>query len=568
MVSSPLSPSRDPLERNSARREFLVSWLCLSILIFVVGSFPYLYAALSRPPDRVYTGLMFDVPDHAQYWSWVTASRGGLFISNTMTPETNPPTFMNPMMWLLARIKTGFGLSFPALFQVWRAAATLLLVAAVLGLFRAIVPDRERRRTALWVALIGSGFGWALVVLKAGLRLPDVPFPMDLYIVEPNTFFGLLAYPHLILAQALLLLTLLGIWQAYRGTGWPAHVLGGASALGLALSHPYDLLTVYAILLGFGVWAMARARTIPWPLVVSGIVIVACSAPTAFYYQNLTAHDALWRSILAQYSNAGVWTPAHFHLVVLMGLPLLLALGGLVPAAPRDERFWFVAIWASVGLGLIYLPVVYQIKFLGGWQFPIAILAAGAWHDRIVPGLSRWVDRVPHPAVSRAVACRAVLVLLVIPTNLYLFSWRFIELRRHAAPYYMHSDEAAALDWLASHTTGRDVVLAPEQVGQFVPNYGETRAYVAHWAMTNRYHERSANTRRFFDRATSDAWRERLLAAEGVTLVLRAGAIPGVTQLWDPRGSVLFEPLLNLPEAQLYRFRSPEKQQPALQGGR
>ena len=32
---------------------------------------------------------MFDVPDHAQYWSWVTSSRQGLFIPNTMTPEPN-----------------------------------------------------------------------------------------------------------------------------------------------------------------------------------------------------------------------------------------------------------------------------------------------------------------------------------------------------------------------------------------------------------------------------------------------------------------------------------------------
>ena len=563
-----VSSSSNPQPPTRTNRRRFAAWFWLSGLVFAVASVPYLYAVFSRPEDRVYTGLMFDVVDHAQYWSWVTASRAGLFISNTMTPEANPRIFMNPMMWLLARIQTALGLSFPALFQVWRAGATLLLVLGVLGLFRSLAFDRQRRVTALCVALVGSGLGWVLVLAKIFLRLSDVPFPMDVYLVDPNTFFNLLGYPHLALAQALLLLTLLGVWRAYRGGGWPAHLLGGASALGLALSHAYDLLTVYLVLLGFAVWVMVRRRAIPWSLVVSGIVIGACSAPVAFYYQNLTAHDALWRSVLAQYANAGVWTPVHFHLVILMGLPLLLAIAGLVPATPRDERFWFIVVWTVVGLALMYLPVVYQIKFLGGWQFPIAILAAGAWHDRIVPRLSRWFARLPDLVVSPGTACRGVLVLLVIPTNLYLFSWRFVELRRHAAPYYLHRDEAAALDWLARHKTERDVVLAPEVIGQFVPNYGETRAYLAHWAMTNRYYVRAANVRRFFDPATSEDWRETLIRSEGVTMVLRAGAAPGLAHTWDPRGSSLFEPLLILPKAELYRFRSLDNQQAVPEGVR
>jgi hypothetical protein len=255
-------------------------------------------------------------------------------------------------------------------------------------------------------------------------------------------------------------------------------------------------------------------------------------------------------------------------LIVLMGIPLLLAIAGLFPVGPRDDRFWFVAVWASVGLVLIYLPVVYQIKLLGGWQFPIAILAAGAWHDRIAPRLGRWLEKLPHLRLSQAAACRAIVVLLIIPTNLYLFSWRFVDLRRHAAPYYLHRDEVSALTWLAAHTTTRDVVIAPESVGRFVPNYGATRAYLAHWAMTNRYYDRVANVKTFFDPKTADAWRVSLLDVEGVTLVLRAGTVPGLGELWDPRGSDRFEPLLTLPAAQIYKYRTPGSAQPASRGGR
>ena len=108
----------------------------------------------------------------------------------------------------------------------------------------------------------------------------------------------------------------------------------------------------------------------------------------AFYYQHLTANDPLWKSLLSQYANAGVWTPPHIHLVILMGLPLLLAFLSYRIVREGDERLAFVGTWAVVGLGLIYLPVVFQIKLLTGLQLPLAILAAYTWHDRLVPWLA------------------------------------------------------------------------------------------------------------------------------------------------------------------------------------
>jgi hypothetical protein len=33
-----------------------------------------------------------------------------------------------------------------------------------------------------------------------------------------------------------------------------------------------------------------------------------------------------------------------------------------------------------------------------------------------------------------------LLLLVAIPINIYLLSWRFIDLERHNAPYYLHRD--------------------------------------------------------------------------------------------------------------------------------
>ena len=191
---------------------------------------------------------------------------------------------------------------------------------------------------------------------------------------------------------------------------------------------------------------------------------------------------------------------------------------------------------------------------VGNARLRNAILAAKAWHDAVTPviagRLRPWID-----GGGAARAARIILVLLVIPTNVYLFSWRFVELRRQAPPYYLQRDEVAALDWLAANSAPEDVVLAPEMIGQFVPNYGQTRAYLAHWAMTNRYHERVARVRTFFLPDVTDAWRAGMMKDEGVTLVLSAGSIAGVPAFYDFSASPSWEPVFSRPKARIFRLR-------------
>ena len=278
--------------------------------------------------------------------------------------------------------------------------------------------------------------------------------------------------------------------------------IAAGSALGLALFHAYDLIPVYAALGLTGVLLWARDRQFPRHLAVAGIAIAAASGPVAFYYQRLTATDPLWQRVLAQYVNAGAWTPPHLHLVVLMGLPLLLAIVAVATKRlDRDERL-FAASWAACGLVLMYVPVVYQIKFLNGWQLPLAVLAVAAWHERVVPLVVRPSmgsgGAGTRPDERRAMLAGAVMVALALPTNLYFLAWRMTEMRKHDAPYFMHADEKAALDWLAANRTPQDVALAPLGLGQFVPNYGATRAFVAHWAMTVDFFARRDAAEQFF----------------------------------------------------------------------
>jgi hypothetical protein len=526
--------------------------LAAAFACLAVATVPYLYGFFRTPEGRVYTGLMFDVPDHAQYWSWVTSSRRGLFISNTMTPEPNAATFLNPAMWMLAQGQARFGLSFAALFQWWRVAAAVVIGPALAVTMLRLARSSEQARVAFWIALAGGGVGWLLVVAKYALGLADAPFPEAIYFAEPNTWFGLLAYPYLPLAQGFMLIALVGAFRVHTAPSpwaWAACAVG---ALGVALLHAYDLVVVYAVIGTFWIVELVRARAIPWRLSWAIVVILACSAPLAGYYQYLTSSDPLWRSVLGQYVNAGVWTPAPPLLLVLLGAPLVLAALRLNGLAWDHAGTRFAACWALIGMVIIYVPTVFQVKLLAALHVPLALLAADVWCTRLAPWIAAWTER--RAGRSAAIWAPAlVLALLVLPTNLYLLAWRLIELRRPASELYVTADEDAALAALAATTGPADVALAIESVGRWVPNQGRTRAFLAHWAMTNRYLERRDLVERFFSDRVDDAWRRRLLADAGVTYVVwtdRRGT-------FSPAQSPLFEPIYLAPSAGVFKVRHP-----------
>jgi hypothetical protein len=154
---------------------------------------------------------------------------------------------------------------------------------------------------------------------------------------------------------------------------------------------------------------------------------------------------------------------------------------------------------------------------LNPYQVPLAILAVRiALRIAAAPGgiltngrtgawLRRWAP--------------AALLLAAVPINIYLLGWRFVDLGRHRAPYSLHRDEVAALEWL-DRQGGDAVVLSDETLGQYVPALSGKRAVLAHWAQTVDYFTKRDEVARFFDPAGSNAQRIAMLQRYDVAYVL------------------------------------------------
>jgi hypothetical protein len=346
------------------------------------------------------------------------------------------------------------------------------------------------RRVAFLLVVFAGGFGWVLVLFKYTIARGELWFPLLAHISEANTFFNILAFPHFI-AAALYIFVFDLVLRGQEKHQLRYAFAAGLVALFLGWQHAYDLVLVYGILGAYGLMVWLRDWRPPWYLIKSGVIIGLISWWPALYSVLLTSFDPLWEEVLAQFENAGVFTPNPLGLVVLMGPTLLLALFSLIKQNPLkmkgvSNNDLFLRTWFVANFLLLYIPTDYQIHMLNGWQVPIAILATQGVFWTIIPAITAAIRHRGWSwsplTIQRLIV--VTLFLIVIPVNLYLLAWRFVDLSRYDYPFYLHQEEIEALYWLEETVEPDDVILSALTTGQFIPAYTGAHAFLAHWAQT------------------------------------------------------------------------------------
>lgn len=546
-----LQPSAGYLSMPAQRVHLTTSWRDYVLLgvgiaaLLLLTSLPYIYAQSSNPADRRFMGIVSDVPDTAQYFAWLRGHQERLIVSNQMTSEPNEPAFLN-LLWLaLGRLALMTGLSFAGCLQILRVVAGISFGFALFWLYGLLAESQRERWLATILVLVGAGIGWIWVVEKYLFRRSDLLYPLDVQVAEPNAFLSLIGYPHFLFAAAFVLaifgLFLVGV----RTARMAPYALAALLALILGLHHTYDLITVYVILGLFVLLRWMNEYRFPTREALGLTLIGLISSPPAAYFTYLTSQNPIWRQVLAQFDNAGVFTPNPLHLLIIFGpqLPLALTMLPMLMRRRTDTDLLLLA-WAVGGFCLLYIPTDFQIHMLCPYQVPLALLAIRAT-IRFAAQPSLWSSMRRYAPVG--------LLLLASLVNIYLLSWRFVDLARHQAPYYLHRDEVAAIDWL-NQQSGQTVVLSSETLGQYVPALADKRAVLAHWAQTVDYYSKQAAVAQFFDPATTEAERVAILERYDVQYVVAGEAeqanVPQLEQT-----TALLEPVFKAPNATVYLVR-------------
>jgi hypothetical protein len=537
------------------------------VLALTITSLPYLYAYLTTPTDKHFMGIMLDVPDHAQYFSWMRELSYSPLAANKLTPEFNKPVFFNLLWWSLGRLGRLLGFNYAIMFQILRFVAGTLFLLLAYRVCAWFLADRLMRRTAFLIIAFTSGFGWALIGLKYLWGLSDPPFPLLVYIAEGNTFLDILGYPHFVSAALyIFVFDLMLRGQAKEQLRYA--VAAGLVALFFGWQHAYDLVLVYGVLGSFIVTLTLRDRRLPYHLIKASLVMGIISWWPALYSVLLTSLDPVWKEVLAQFANAGVYTPNPLQLLILLGPAFLLAIFVVIKDGPfrlkgLNDNDLFLKTWFLANFVLIYIPTDYQIHMLNGWQIPIAILATKGLFGYVVPVVERitWFKtrdlklETRNPSLIQH-SLVAIMILAIVPTNVYLWAWRFVDLSRHDHPYYLYNDELAALTWLETNARSDTVTLSSLTIGQYIPVLTGAHAFLGHWAQTLDFNGKSAMVEEFFDESTHDARRQQILEQYSVDYVFY-GPMEQALGTYNPDHSPFLTPVFSAPLVKVYAIGKP-----------
>jgi hypothetical protein len=201
------------------------------------------------------------------------------------------------------------------------------------------------------------------------------------------------------------------------------------------------------------------------------------------------------------------------------GLILLLALGGIAVALRRHDRMdLFLLAWVGSVVVLLYVPFALQRRFITGLHVPLTLLAA--------LGLEQifW----PRVRASRRTLVTGLLVGCTALTNLFVPLVSVVGVAQGRQPLVMTDDEAAAYAWLGKETAWTDTVLAPPEMGQFIPAWAGNRVVYGHPFETIDAQGKKAEVTHFFSSDATTAERRDLLNRYGVRYVLFTGANTGL----------------------------------------
>ncbi len=172
---------------------------------------------------------------------------------------------------------------------------------------------------------------------------------------------------------------------------------------------------------------------------------------------------------------------------------------------------------------LVYIPFNLQRRLTLGVQVPLSILAAlGLWRlfvrGQKADALGEQRRPVPKDALRRWRIVSVSLVALMSLSNLMILFGAGLEVSRRSPPIFHSRVEINAADWLGSHATDDEVVLAAYETSNYLPTRMSARVFAGHGPETIHSDAKRELQRQFFA-GRDDVFQRELLSEYGVSYV-------------------------------------------------
>ncbi len=531
-----------------------------TLVLVAIISLPYLFAAWTTPPDRVYNGFLtgrIGIEDLSTYLAKMQQGAHGEWLMHLpYTAQPHAGTLFYLIYILLGKVTGALGLPMIAGFHIARLIAAAALMLVTYRFIAEFVPSPAVRWVALVLVAVAGGVGWVAFLLGQP-TIADTP-PLEFMSPEAYTFWLVFTQMHLPVARIFLLLGAIGVWRAGAGGTWRLAALGGIAWLLTVILQPIFFGVIAAIGLLMTVSRSILARRVAWRQLAVAVIAGAMALPMIIYAAIVFATDPVY----GQWTAAQVTTtaPLWFYLLSFC-IPLALTIPGWIHAVrQRDPGLLFLALWLVAVPLLIYAPTIAQRRLIESWQIVLSVMASYGLISVLLPAFrrARVTQRAAHGKPRRIRRWQrwiiSGLVVVLIPTYAFLIMWSAMAAAAHDKMFYYDRNLLAAVQWLEQHGTYADGVLAAHLTSTLIPTLADVRVLVGHDTETAWINDRKAEVTQFFQRDTSDDWRRGLLQRFALDYVL-VGPTERTLGPYDPAQSSFLRQVFSAGDVQIYQVK-------------
>ncbi len=488
--------------------------LFIAFITLIAISLPYLVAFLSGGSEYQFSGFLINPLDGITYIAkMVQGWQGNWVYRMVYSVQPGAGAYINLFYLALGHLARVLALPLLGVYHGFRLIGAILMLWALWRFYGLVFPQAERpRRTAFVLSAIGSGLGWLL--------LPFGAITSDFWVSEAFPFLSAYTNPHFPISLALML-TILAVPEKMR---WQTMIGRGLLAFLLSLISPFALVVVGVILAADAALYFIRKNNAAFPqwnknyLSYHSLILIS-GTPALLYDVWLTRTDPVIAAWNAQNINPA---PRVWDFLIAFAPALIFAVLGwktiLKPRRPIDFESLFAPLhlrvfaltflWAVLGIGLIYLPLGFQRRFIIGLWIPWSAMAAWGVEQLAQSG------RKPYRFWSR------LLITIAIPTNLLVIVIGLFGVQTHDERIYLTTDEVRALAWVEANTPPDALILASPEMGAFIPaNTGRRVIYGHPFETINAEVEKNA-VEQFFSGNFDDTTAEDFLISKGVSVIL------------------------------------------------
>ncbi len=441
--------------------------LILAVLVVLITLIPYLVGYSSQGEEWRFTGFVIGVEDGNSYIAKMLAGAAGdwLFKSPYSSQNQQGVVAFLPYI-LLGKLASGPGQheQLIALFQLFRILGVFLVVLASYDFITIFICNKNLRMWALALIILGGGSGWVLVLLQQKHFLGSVP--LEFISPESFGFLGLLGFPHLAVARALLLWGMGSYLKKTKG------YLAGLFWLILGLFQPmvvviaWAVISIHSLITIFDLVISKKLSVIDNLFEIKDtfkkpLQAIFLSSPIVLYTGIAFLSDPY---LIGWASQNWLPSPHIGHYIIAYGLLLPLVYPGLRTLLKNNrERGLLITGWLVMLPILIYAPVNTQRR-----------LVEGAWVIIVVCALAFFLEKAEFNWKWKGY------LMLAFPSTLILMIGSITTAYNLAEPVFRPLNEIEMFWFIDNRSPDRPVVLSSFETGNNLPAWIPARVVFGH----------------------------------------------------------------------------------------